>query len=221
MRAFCGLIRQELRLGMRQGGDIGLVLGFFVLAVILFPFGIGPEPELLRRVAAGIVWVAALLAAVLSLDRLFAADYADGGLDQIALSAMPLEMAVLAKSAAHWLTTGLPLVIVSPLLAMLVDLDPAALPSLVLGLLLGTPAMSLVGAIAAGLSLGARRPAVLTTLLVLPLYLPPLIFGTGAVEASLAAEGARAHLLLLAALTVAAVPLAPLAAAAALRQALD
>jgi heme exporter protein B len=221
MRAFCGLIRQDLRLGMRQGGDIGLVLGFFVLAVILFPFGIGPEPELLRRVAAGIVWVAALLAAVLSLDRLFAADYADGGLDQIALSAMPLEMAVLAKSAAHWLTTGLPLVIVSPLLAMLVDLDPAALPSLVLGLLLGTPAMSLVGAIAAGLSLGARRPGVLITLLVLPLYLPPLIFGTGAVEASLAAEGARAHLLLLAALTVAAVPLAPLAAAAALRQALD
>jgi heme exporter protein B len=221
MRAFCGLIRQDLRLGMRQGGDIGLVLGFFVLAVILFPFGIGPEPELLRRVAAGIVWVAALLAAVLSLDRLFAADYADGGLDQIALSAMPLEMAVLAKSAAHWLTTGLPLVIVSPLLALLVDLDPAALPSLVLGLLLGTPAMSLVGAIAAGLSLGARRPGVLTTLLVLPLFLPPLIFGTGAVEASLAAEGARAHLLLLAALTVAAVPLAPLAAAAALRQALD
>jgi len=221
MRTFLGLIRQDLRLGIRQGGDIGLVLGFFVLAVILFPFGIGPEPELLRRVAGGIVWVAALLAAVLSLDRLFAADYADGGLDLIALSAMPLEMAVLAKAAAHWLTTGLPLVIVSPLLAILVDLDPAALPSLVVGLLLGTPAMSLVGAIAAALSLGARRPGVLTTLVVLPLYLPPLIFGTGAVEASLAAEGARAHLLLLAALTVAAVPLAPLAAAAALRQALD
>ena len=221
MRVFLGLIRQDLRLGIRQGGDIGLVLGFFVLAVILFPFGIGPEPELLRRVAAGIVWVAALLAAVLSLDRLFAADYADGGLDLIALSAMPLELAVLAKAAAHWLTTGLPLVIVSPLLAILVDLDPAALPSLVVGLLLGTPAMSLVGAIAAALSLGARRPGVLTTLVVLPLYLPPLIFGTGAVEASLAAEGARAHLLLLAALSVAAVPLAPLAAAAALRQALD
>ncbi len=221
MHAFLGLIRQDLRLGIRQGADIGLVLGFFVLAVILFPFGIGPEPELLRRVAAGIVWVAALLAAVLSLDRLFATDYADGGLDLIALSAMPLELAVLAKAAAHWLTTGLPLVIVSPLLAILVDLDPAALPSLVVGLLLGTPAMSLVGAIAAALSLGARRPGVLTTLVVLPLYLPPLIFGTGAVEASLAAEGARAHLLLLAALTVAAVPLAPLAAAAALRQALD
>src|SRR5437016_13827809 len=107
MRAFLGLIRQDLRLGIRQGGDIGLVLGFFVLAVILFPFGIGPEPELLRRVAAGIIWVAALLAAVLSLDRLFATDYSDGGLDLIALSAMPLELAVLAKSAAHWLTTGL------------------------------------------------------------------------------------------------------------------
>ena len=208
MRAFLGLIGQDLRLGIRQGGDIGLVLGFFVLAVILFPFGIGPEPELLRRVAAGIVWVAALLAAVLSLDRLFAADYADGGLDLIALSAMPLELAVLAKAAAHWLTTGLPLVIVSPLLAILVDLDRAALPSLVVGLLLGTPAMSLVGAIAAALSLGARRPGVLLTLLVLPLYLPPLIFGTAAVEASLAAEGARAHLLLLTALTLAAVPLA-------------
>jgi heme exporter protein B len=221
MHTFWGLIRQDLRLAARQGGDIGLVLGFFVLAVILFPFGIGPEPELLRRVAAGIVWVAALLAAVLSLDRLFAADYADGGLDLIALSAMPLELAVLAKGTAHWLTTGLPLVLVSPLLALFLDLDSVALPSLMLGLLLGTPAMSLIGAIAAALSLGARRPGVLMTLLVLPLYLPPLILGTGAVEASLAAEGARAHLLLLAALSLATLPLAPLAAAAALRQALD
>ena len=221
MRAFLGLIRQDLRLSARQGGDIGLVLGFFVLAVILFPFGIGPEPELLRRVAAGIIWVAALLAAVLSLDRLFAADYGDGGLDLIALSPLPLELAVLAKGAAHWLTTGLPLVIVSPLLALFVDLDSAALPILVLGLLLGTPAMSLIGAIAAALSLGARRPGVLITLLVLPLYLPPLIFGTGAVEASLSAEGGRAYLLLLAALSLAALPLAPLAAATALRQALD
>jgi heme exporter protein B len=221
MAAFLGLIRHDLRLAARQGGDVGLVLGFFVLAVILFPLGVGPEPELLQRIAAGIVWVAALLAAVLSLDRLFAADYADGGLDLIAVSPLPLGWAVLAKAAAHWLTTGLPLVIVSPLLGLFVDLDPAALPVLVCGLLLGTPAMSLVGAIAAALSLGARRPGVLTTLIVLPLYLPPLIFGTGAVEASLSAEGARAHLLLLAALTLAALPLAPLAAAAALRQALD
>src|SRR5947208_4046547 len=215
MTPLLGLFWCDLRLSLRQGGEIGLVLGFFVLSVLLFPFGVGPEPELLGRIAAGIIWVAALLAAVLSLDRLFAADYTDGGLDLIALSPAPLELAVLAKAAAHWLMTGLPLVIVSPLLAILVDLDPAALPSLVGGLLLGTPAMSLVGAIAAALSLGARRPGVLTTLVVLPLYLPPLIFGTGAVEASLAAEGALPHLLLLASLSVAAVPVPPLAAAAA------
>jgi heme exporter protein B len=220
MAAFLGLIQHDLRLAARQGGDIGLVLGFFVLAVILFPFGVGPEPEVLRRIAAGIIWVAALLAAVLSLDRLFAADYAVGGLDLIALSPLPLEWAVLAKAVAHWLTTGLPLVIISPLLALLVDLNAAAWPALTLGLLLGTPAMSLVGAIAAALSLGARRPGVLMTLIVLPLYLPPLIFGAAAVEASLGAS-ARPHLLLLAAMTIAALPLAPLAAAAALRQALD
>jgi len=221
VRANLGLFRRDVGLALRQGGDFGLVIGFFVLAVLLFPFGVGPEPELLGRIGAGIIWVAALLAAVLSLDRLFASDYGDGGLDLIALSAMPLELAVLAKSAAHWLTTGLPLVVVSPVLALFVDLDPAALPALMLGLLIGTPAMSLIGAIAAALSLGARRPGVLLTLLVLPLYLPPLIFGTAAIEASLSAEGARVHLLLLAALTLAALPLAPLAAAAALRQALD
>ena len=219
--AFLGLLRRDIRLSLRQGGDVGLVLGFFVLAVLLFPFGVGPEPELLGRIAAGIIWVAALLAAVLSLDRLFAADHADGGLDLIALSAMPLELAVLAKAAAHWITTGLPLILVSPSLAVLVNLDAAAIPVLMLGLLLGTPALSLLGAIAAALTLGARRPGVLAALLVLPLYLPTLIFATGAVEAALAAGGARAHLLLLSALTMAALPLAPLATAAALRQALD
>jgi heme exporter protein B len=221
MAAFIGLLRRDLRLALRQGGEIGLVLGFFVLAVLLFPFGVGPEPELLGRIAAGIVWVAALLAAVVSLDRLFAADYADGGLDLIVLSASPLEVAVLAKTAAHWLTTGLPLTLISPVLAVFVDLDPKAIPALVLGLLIGTPALSLLGAIAAALTLGARRPGVLVALLVLPLYLPPLIFGTGAVEATLTGDGPRAHLLLLGAVTLAALPLAPLATAAALRQALD
>jgi heme exporter protein B len=221
MVAFLGLCRRDLLLSLRQGGEIGLVLGFFVLAVLLFPFGIGPEPELLARVAAGIIWVAALLAAVLSLDRLFAADHADGGLDLIALSSMPIEVAVLAKVAAHWLTTGLPLTLISPVLAVFVDLDPAAIPVLMLGLLLGTPVLSLLGAIAAALTLGARHPGVLVSLIVLPLYLPPLIFGTGAVEATLAAAGARAHLLLLGAMVLAALPLAPLATAAALRQALD
>jgi len=221
MTPLLGLFWCELRLSYRQGGDIGLALGFFVLAVLMFPFGVGPEPELLGRIGAGIIWVAALLASVLSLDRLFAADYADGGLDLIALSPAPLELVVLAKGAAHWVTTGLPLTAISPVLAILVDLDPSAIPVLMLGLLIGTPALSLLGAIAAALSLGARRPGILVSLLVLPLYLPPLIFGTGAVEAVLAEEGSRAHLLLLGAVTLFALPLAPLAAAAALRQALD
>jgi heme exporter protein B len=221
MTPLLGLFRCELRLSVRQGGDIGLVLGFFVLAVLLFPFGVGPEPELLGRIGAGIIWVAALLASVLSLDRLFAADYADGALDLMALSPAPLEFVVLSKVAAHWVTTGLPLTAISPVLAIFVDLDPRAIPVLTLGLGIGTPALSLLGTFAAALTLGARRPGVLVTLLVLPLYLPPLIFATGAVEASLVAEAARPHLLLLGAVSLAALPLAPLAAAAALRQALD
>jgi heme exporter protein B len=221
MPAYLGLLRREMLLAWRQGGEIGLALGFFVLAVVLFPLGVGPEAEILRRIGGGIIWVAALLAAVLSLDRLFAADHADGGLDLLALSAMPLEGVVLVKCAAHWLTAGLPLVVLSPFLALLLELDPAAMPILALGLLLGTPALSLLGAIAAALTLGARRPGVLSSLIVLPLYLPVLIFGAGAVEAGAAGGSARAHLLLLAALSLAAVPLAPIAAAAALRQALD
>jgi heme exporter protein B len=221
MGAFFGLLRRDLRLSLRQGGELGLVVGFFVLTVLLFPFGVGPEPQLLGRIAAGIVWAAALLAAVLSLDRLFAADFADGGLDLIALSPMPLELAVLAKVAAHWLTTGLLLAVISPLLAVFVDLDPAAIPMLLLSLLLGTPALSLLGAIAAALTLGARRAGVLVALLVLPLYLPPLIFGTAAVDAASTGLSSRGNLLLLGAMTLAALPLAPWATAAALRQALE
>jgi heme exporter protein B len=221
MAAFLGLVGRDIRLSLRQGGELGLVLGFFVLTVLLFPFGVGPEPQVLARIAAGIIWAAALLAAVLSLDRLFAADYADGGLDLIALSPMPLELAVLAKVAAHWLTTGLPLVLVSPLLAVFVDLAPPAIPILMLGLLLGTPALSLLGAIAAALTLGARRAGVLVALLVLPLYLPPLIFGAAAVEAVLTGARPQGDLLLLGAMTLAALPLAPWATAAAVRQALE
>jgi heme exporter protein B len=218
---FLGLFRRDLRLSLRQGGDVGLVIGFFVLTILLFPFGVGPEPQVLGRIAGGIIWAAALLAAVLSLDRLFAPDFADGGLDLIVLSAMPLELAVLAKVAAHWVLTGLPLILISPLLAVVVALAPSAIPMLMLGLLIGTPALSLLGAIVAALTLGARRPGVLTALLVLPLYLPPLIFGTAAVEATLAGESARGDLLLLGAITLAALPLAPWATAAALRQALE
>ncbi len=170
-----------------------------------------PEPQLLGRIAAGIIWVAALLAAVVSLERLFAADYADGGLDLIALSPAPLELVVLAKGAAHWVTTGLPLTAISPILAIFVDLDPSAIPVLMLGLLIGTPALSLVGAIAAALTLGARRPGVLVALLALPLYLPPLIFGTGAVEAIWRRGRARAPPAARRVVTLAALPLAPLA----------
>ena len=190
MAAFIGLFRRDLRLALRQGGDTGLVLGFFVLAVVLFPFGVGPEPAVLQRIGAGIVWVAALLAALLSLDRLFQADYQDGGLDLLALSTLPLELAVLAKCAAHWVATGLPLALISPFLAFLVDLDPGAIPILTLSLLIGTPALSLIGSVAAALTLGARRQGVLLSLLVLPLYVPPLVFGAGAVEASALGTGA-------------------------------
>ncbi|HEV2300489.1 MAG TPA: heme exporter protein CcmB [Stellaceae bacterium] len=216
MNVFAGLICHELRLALRQGADTALVLGFFVLAIVLFPLGVGPEPELLRRIGPGIIWTAALLAALLSLDRLFRVDYEDGSLELIALSSLPLEFAALAKCAAHWLMAGLPLVVASPFLALLVDIRPRAIPVLVLSLLLGTPGLSLVGGVAAALTLGARRQGILLALLVLPLYVPSLIFGAGASEAA-----ARADLLLLAAFSLGALALAPWAAAAALRQALE
>jgi heme exporter protein B len=221
MAALTGLFRRDLRLALRQGGDTGLVLGFFVLAVVLFPLGVGPEPEVLRRIGAGIIWVAALLAALLSLDRLFEGDYQDGGLELLALSSLPLELAVLAKCAAHWVATGLPLTLISPVLALLVDLEPAAIATLFASLLVGTPALSLIGSVAAALTLGARRQGVVLSILILPLYIPPLVFGAGAVEASAADTGARAYLLILGALTLAALALCPWATAAALRQALE
>jgi heme exporter protein B len=221
MAAFVGLFRRDLRLALRQGGDTGLVLGFFVLAVILFPFGVGPEVAILRRIGAGIIWVAALLAALLSLDRLFEGDYQDGGLDLLALSSLPLEFAVLAKCAAHWVATGLPLALASPVLAITVNLEPAEIGILTASLLIGTPALSLIGSVAAALTLGARRQGVVLSVLVLPLYVPPLIFGAGAVEASAAGTGARAYLLVLGAVSLATLALAPWASAAALRQALE
>ena len=221
MAAFIAVFRRDLRLALRQGGDAGLVLGFFVLAVVLFPLGVGPEPAVLQRVGAGIVWVAALLAALLSLDRLFQADYQDGGLDLLALSGLPLELTVVAKCVAHWVASGLPLTVISPVLAFVVALQPDAIPVLVLSLLIGTPALSLLGGVGAALSLGARRQGALLSLLILPLYIPPLVFGAGAVEASTAGSGARAHLLILGALSLAALALCPWATAAALRQALE
>jgi heme exporter protein B len=219
-RAFLLTLRRDLRLALRQGGDAAMVVAFFVLAIILFPFGVGPEPAVLGRIGSGIIWVTALLAALLSLDRLFLADYEDGSLEALALAPVPLTLTVLAKVAAHWLLTGLPLAVVAPLLALLLGVDPAGYGALVAGMALGTASLSLIGAIGAALTLGARRGGVLLSLLVLPLYIPVLILGAGAVEAAISGLGARPHLLLLAAIAAAALPLAPIAAAAAIREAL-
>lgn len=221
MTGALAILARDLRLALRQGSDVGLVVGFFVLAAVLFPFGVGPEPQLLARIAVGIVWVTALLAAMLSLDRLFQADYDDGTLDLIAAAPVSPALVALAKATAHWLTTGLPLIVISPVLGLMLNLDPAALPVLLASMALGTPTLSLVGTIGAALTLGARRGGALVSLLVLPLVLPVLIFGVGAVEAELTGLGARPHLMILAALMAGSLSLAPAAASLAIRQALD
>ncbi len=215
------LVARDLRLALRQRSDVVTVVLFFVLTASLFPFGIGPEPKILARIAPGVIWVTALLAVLLSLERLFLADFEDGSLELMALAPAPLGLAVLAKCLAHWLTTGLPLVAATPLIALFYGLEPAAVPVLMLTMLLGTPTLSLIGAIVAALTLGARRGGVLVPLLALPLYLPVLILGFLSVDAALATLPAKPHLLLLGALFLLALPLAPLAAAAALRQALE
>jgi heme exporter protein B len=198
-----------------------MTLAFFVVVVALFPLGLGPTPALLARIAGGVLWVTALLAAMLSFDRLFQQDAEDGGLDLLALSGMPMALVALAKAVAHWLTTGLPTVLLAPLLALTLDLPAAAYPALIGGLLLGTPTVSLLGTVGAALVVGARRAGVLVALIVLPLTIPVLIFGVAAVEAGGAGLPVRPHLLLLAALLAATLPLAPLAAGAALRQAVE
>lgn len=221
MRAFLRLIGRDLRLALRQRSDAWLAVLFFVLTAALFPFGVGPEPNLLARIAPGIIWVVALLAVLLSLERLFLADFEDGSLEQLVLCPLPLEVAVLAKVLAHWLTTGLPLIAAAPLLAVLFHMDFAGLAILLLAMLLGTPTLSLVGAVGAALTLGARRGGVLIPLLVLPLYVPALIFGVGATDAALQGFEARPHLLLLGAVLLVTLVITPLAAAAALRQSLE
>jgi len=215
------LIGRDLRLALRQGADAAMVVLFFVVAVALFPFGVGPEANVLARIAPGVVWVMALLAALLSLDRLFLADYEDGALELIVLSPAPLALVVLAKAFAHWLVSGLPLVLAAPVLALLLHLPAEGFVTLIGAMLLGTPILSLVGAVGAALTLGARRGGVLIALLVLPLYIPALIFGTSAVEAALSGTAARPHLLLLGALLAASLPLCPWAAAASIRQAVE
>lgn len=215
------ILRRDLRLALRQGMDSMMVVTFFVLAVVLFPFGVGPEPNTLARIAAGVIWVSALLASMLSLERLFAIDHEDGSLELLTLAPLPLEAAVAAKVAAHWLTTGLPLIAAAPLLAMLLNMDLAGFGVLLAALALGTPTLSLIGAVGAALILGSRRGGVLLSLLVLPLYIPVLIFGVSAVDAAIGGFAFKAQLLILAALLAGAAALCPFAAAAALRQAVE
>ena len=215
------VIVRDLRLALRRRSDIASVLFFFIIVVSLFPLGIGPEPAQLRKLAPGVLWVAALLATMLSLPRLFADDLRDGTLEQLALAPQPLALAVIGKVLAHWLVSGLPLTLLAPVLGLQFDLAPDALLTLTLALLIGTPALSGIGAIGAALTLGVRGGGVLVSLLVLPLYIPVLIFGAGAVEATATGMGAQAHLSLLAALSLGGVFFAPWATAAAIRIALE
>ena len=215
------IARREVRLSIRQGLDSLMAVVFFVLACVLFPLGVGPEPQILSRIASGIICVSAVLAAMLSLERLFQSDFDDGSLEQLALSPPPLALIVLAKAGAHWLTTGLPLIVASPLLAILLHLETRAFPTLAGALAIATPSLSLIGAVGAALVLGARRSGVLLALLILPLYIPILIFAVAAVDAAALGFAVRPHLLLLTGMFFGALALAPWTAAAALRQALS
>lgn len=221
MREFIGIVGRDLRLSVRHGADTLAALLFFVITAALFPLAIGPAPETLGRMAPGIVWVCALLAALLPLDRLFGADFDDGSLDQLLLSGQPAALVALAKALSHWLVTGLPLIVAAGPVAVMLNLDGDAIFILLIGLLPGTALLSLFGSTGAALVLGARRGGVLLPLLVLPLCAPVLIFGVAAVDAAASAQPYAAPLLFLAALFAAALPLCPLAAGAALRSAAE
>jgi heme exporter protein B len=221
LKALICVIRRDLLLAFRRRSDVLTTLFFFIIVASLFPLGVGPEPQLLRTMAPGILWVAALLASMLALGRLFALDYADGTLEQMVLSAEPLPVIVMGKVIAHWLVSGFPLVILAPVLAVQFDLTAESIGVLTVGLLLGTPVLSLIGSIGAALTLGVRGGGVLVSLLVLPLYIPVLIFGAGAVGAEASGVGATAHLLLLGGALAGAAALAPWATAAGLRIALE
>lgn len=221
MNAVLAMARRDLLLAQRRRSEVLTALFFFVIVCSLFPLGIGPEPALLRKIAPGVLWVAALLATLLGLPRLFAADHQDGTLEQMALSPSSLGLLVAGKVLAHWLVSGLPLVLLAPVLGIQFDLAPDALAVLILALLLGTPLLSLIGAIGAALTLGLRGGGVLLALLVLPLYVPALIFGAGAVEAQVSGMAYAGHLSLLGAMLAVAVFFAPWATTAALRIALE
>jgi len=217
MNAAFALLSRELRLALRSGGGAGLGLAFFLIVVMLIPFGVGPVPVLLAKIAPGTLWIAALLACLLSLDRLFQADYEDGTLDILALSLMPLEGLVAIKAFAHWLTTGLPLVIAAPVLGLTLNLPDSAYWWLVASLAVGTPALSFLGAVGAALTVGIRRGGLLLSLLVLPLYIPTLIFGARCVSAAADNMEVMPAFQLLGGVTLFTIALTPFAAAAALR----
>jgi heme exporter protein B len=221
LRALSCVIRRDLLLAFRRRSDVVTTLFFFVIVVSLFPLGVGPEPGLLRTMAPGILWVSALLASMLALGRLFALDHADGTLEQMLLSAEPLSVMVIGKVIAHWLVSGFPLVLLAPLLGVQFDLPGESIRMLFISLLLGTPILSLIGSVGAALTLGARGGGALVSLLVLPLYVPVLIFGADAVGAEASGVGASAHLFLLGAGLAAAAALTPWATAVALRIALE
>jgi heme exporter protein B len=206
------LLLRDLRLATRAGGGFGLGLAFFLLIAVLVPLGVGPAPETLRAIAPGILWVGALLACLLTLDRIFALDFEDGTLDLLATSPIPMEGVVAVKACAHWITTGLPLTVLSPLMALLLNLSPDRYFWLIASLAVGTPALSIIGAFGAALTVGVKRGGLLMSLLVLPLYMPTLIFGATYVR-----DGGGTPLLLLAGITLGAVALLPFAAAAAIR----
>jgi heme exporter protein B len=218
MSPFWQLVRRDVSLAWREGGTLGTVLGFYFVVVALLPLSLGPDLNLLSRIAPGVLWVALLLAALLSLGRLFAADDEDGSLEVLATGSLPLEAVAAAKSLAHWLMTGVPLTLLTPVLGLLMNLPPEGYPVMLASMLAGTPAVSFLGSIGAALTLRARRGGLLLGLLMLPLFVPTLIFGISAVDAALlGAGGFTSSLLILVALSLAAIVLAPLAAAAALR----
>ncbi|HZW20756.1 heme exporter protein CcmB [Noviherbaspirillum sp.] len=221
LSALMCVIRRDLLLAFRRRSDVLTTLFFFIIVASLFPLGVGPEPQLLRTMAPGILWVAALLASMLALGRLFALDYADGTLEQMVLSSEPLTIIVIGKVIAHWIVSGLPLVLLAPVLAVQFDLPSSSVAVLFVSLLLGTPVLSLVGSIGAALTLGVRGGGVLVSLLVLPLYIPVLIFGAGSVGAEVSGVGAAAHLMLLGGALAGAAALAPWATAAGLRIAVE
>ena len=216
-QAFVFLLRRDLLLALRNRAEYVMPLLFFVLVISMFPLALGAQPELLARIAPGIVWVAALLAALLSLDSIFRSDFADGSLEQILLSAHPVAVLVLAKVCAHWLVTGLPLLLVAPLLAEMLGLPGTAQPALLLTILLGTPSLSLIGAIGVALTVGLRKGGIILSLLVLPLYVPVLIFAASAIDNAAMGFEVSAQIYMLVAFLFLSISLSPWATAAALR----